>query len=144
CAPFSSFHGRDITPGGAAVKELAALLDGMVGYAAAHPERPGVELEWGADNLLSNPRYQAGAATNPDPELFAYAAGQVRHCLDATHRLGGHNYVLWGGREGYETLLNTDLRRELDQFARFLTMVVEHKHAIGFEGTILIEPKPFE
>ena len=86
----------------------------------------------------------AGAATNPDPEVFAYAAGQVAHCMDVTHRLGGHNYVLWGGREGYDTLLNTDMQRELDQLGRFLNLVVEHKHAIGFEGTILIEPKPFE
>ena len=105
---------------------------------------PACELLWGTANLFSNPRYQAGAATNPDPEVFAYAAAQVAHCLEATHRLGGHNYVLWGGREGYDTLLNTDLRRELDQLARFLSMVVEHKHRIGFTGTILIEPKPFE
>ena len=86
----------------------------------------------------------AGAATNPDPEVFAYAAGQVAHCMDVTHRLGGHNYVLWGGREGYDTLLHTDMQRELDQLGRFLNLVVEHKHRIGFEGTILIEPKPFE
>ena len=99
---------------------------------------------WGTANLFTNPRYQAGAATNPDPEVFAYAAAQVAHCLEATHRLGGHNYVLWGGREGYETLLNTDMRRELDQLGRFLAMVVEHKHRIGFNGAILIEPKPFE
>jgi len=86
----------------------------------------------------------AGAATNPDPAVFQYAAAQVARCLSATHRLGGANYVLWGGREGYETLLNTDMRRELDQLGRFLNMVVEHKHAIGFEGTLLIEPKPME
>ena len=120
------------------------MLDQMVDAAAEHQERTGVELLWGTANLFSNPRYQAGAATNPDPELFAYAAGQVAHCLEATHRLGGHNYVLWGGREGYETLLNTDMRRELDQLGRFFAMVVEHKHHIGFTGTILIEPKPFE
>jgi xylose isomerase len=116
----------------------------MVDVAAGHQAHTGVELLWGTANLFSNPRYQAGAATNPDPEVFSYAAAQVAHCLDATHRLGGHNYVLWGGREGYDTLLNTDLRRELDQLGRFLTMVVEHKHRIGFPGTILIEPKPFE
>ena len=86
----------------------------------------------------------AGAATNPDPDVFAYAAAQVKHCLEATHRLGGANYVLWGGREGYDTLLNTDLRRELEQLGRFLTLVVEHKHKIGFKGTLLIEPKPHE
>ena len=84
----------------------------------------------------------AGAATNPDPEVFAYAAAQVKNALELTHELGGDNYVLWGGREGYETLLNTDLKRELDQLGRFLRMVVEHKHKIGFKGTILIEPKP--
>jgi xylose isomerase len=142
--PFYCFHDRDIAPEGSSFKESAALLDEMVDLAAGHQERTGVGLLWGTANLFSNPRYQAGAATNPDPEVFAYAAAQVAHCLEATHRLGGHNYVLWGGREGYDTLLNTDLRQELDQLARFLSMVVEHKHRIGFEGTILIEPKPFE
>jgi xylose isomerase len=142
--PFYCFHDRDIAPEGSSFKESATLLDEMVDLAAEHQERTGVGLLWGTANLFSNPRYQAGAATNPDPEVFAYAAAQVAHCLEATHRLGGQNYVLWGGREGYDTLLNTDLRRELDQLGRFLTMVVEHKHAIGFTGTILIEPKPFE
>ncbi|MFO1466657.1 MAG: xylose isomerase [Steroidobacteraceae bacterium] len=104
----------------------------------------GVRLLWGTANLFSHPRYAAGAATNPDPEVFAWAASQVRWCLETTHRLGGENYVLWGGREGYDTLLNTDLRREMDQYGRFLSMVVEHKHRIGFKGAILIEPKPFE
>ena len=108
--PFYCFHDRDIAPEGASFKESAALLDEMVDVAAEHQQRTGVELLWGTANLFSNPRYQAGAATNPDPEVFAYAAAQVAHCLEATHRLGGHNYVLWGGREGYETLLNTDLR----------------------------------
>jgi xylose isomerase len=142
--PFYCFHDRDIAPEGSSFKESAANLDAMVDVAAEHQERTGVELLWGTANLFSNPRFQAGAATNPDPELFAYAAGQVCHCLEATHRLGGHNYVLWGGREGYETLLNTHLGRELDQLGRFLTLVVEHKHKIGFTGAILIEPKPFE
>ncbi len=104
----------------------------------------GRKLLWGTANLFSHPRYAAGAATSPDPEVFAWAALQVRDALDATHRLGGANYVLWGGREGYETLLNTNLRRELDNFGRFLALVVEHKHRIGFRGTILIEPKPHE
>ena len=142
--PFFCFHDRDIAPEGESAKESFARLDAMVDEAAAHMERTGVGLLWGTANLFTNPRYQAGAATNPDPEVFAYAAAQVAHCLEATHRLGGAHYVLWGGREGYETLLNTDLSRELDQLGRFLTMVVEHKHQIGFEGTILIEPKPFE
>ncbi len=142
--PFFCFHDRDIAPEGDSFKESAAALDVMVDEAAAHMERTGTGLLWGTANLFSHPRYQAGAATNPDPEVFAYAAAQVAHCLEATHRLGGANYLLWGGREGYETLLNTDMRRELDQLGRFLTMVVEHKHHIGFEGGIFLEPKPFE
>jgi xylose isomerase len=142
--PYYCFHDRDIAPEGGSFKESAKLLDEMVELAAEHQERTGVTPLWGTANLFTNPRYQAGAATNPDPEVFAYAAAQVAHCLEATHRLGGENYVLWGGREGYETLLNTDLRLELDQLGRFLTMVVEHKHRIGFTGAILIEPKPFE
>jgi xylose isomerase len=138
------FHDRDIAPEGESFKESCARFDAMVELAAEHQERTGLRPLWGTANLFWNPRYQAGAATNPDPEVFAYAAAQVAHCLDATQRLGGANYVLWGGREGYDTLLNTDMRRELDQLGRFLGMVVEHKHRIGFDGTILIEPKPFE
>ena len=142
--PFFSFHDVDISPEGATFAESAKNLDAMVDYAAEQMERTGVKLLWGTANMFSHPRFQAGAATNPDPELFAYAAAKVAHCMEATHRLGGANYVLWGGREGYETLLNTDMGRELDQLGRFLSMVVEHKHAIGFDGTVLIEPKPFE
>ncbi len=142
--PFWCFHDRDIAPEGTTPKETFAALDAMVDEAEGHMARTGTKLLWGTANLFSHPRYQAGAATNPDPEVFAFAAAQVAHCLEATHRLGGANYVLWGGREGYETLLNTDLSRELDQLGRFLAMVVEHKYAIGFPGTILIEPKPFE
>jgi xylose isomerase len=102
-----------------------------------------VRLLWGTASLFSNRRYMAGAATNPDPDVFAYAASQVRTALETTHRLGGQNYVLWGGREGCETLLNTDMRQELDQLGRFVR-VVEHKQKIGFRGPILIEPKPKE
>ncbi|HEX6422682.1 MAG TPA: xylose isomerase, partial [Acidimicrobiales bacterium] len=142
--PFYCFHDRDVAPEGGSFKESAARLDAMADLAAEHQQRTGVTPLWGTANLFSHPRYQAGAATNPDPEVFAQAAAQVAHCLEVTHRLGGQNYVLWGGREGYDTLLNTDLRRELDQLGRFLSMVVEHKHRIGFPGTILIEPKPFE
>ncbi len=142
--PYWCFHDRDIAPEGADFAESDANFAVMVDEAAAHMERTGTRLLWGTANLFSNRRFQAGAATNPDPELFAYAAAQVCQCLDATHRLGGENYVLWGGREGYETLLNTDLARELDQLGRFFHLVVEHKHAIGFEGKLLIEPKPFE
>ncbi|MEM9040491.1 MAG: xylose isomerase [Actinomycetota bacterium] len=142
--PFFSFHDVDISPEGATFAESAKNLDAMVDHAAGWMDRTGVKLLWGTANMFSHPRFQAGAATNPDPELFRYAAAKVAHCMEATHRLGGANYVLWGGREGYETLLNTDMGRELDQLGRFLSMVVEHKHAIGFDGTILIEPKPFE
>lgn len=143
-APFFCFHDSDVAPQGSDFSESCARLDEMAEEAAAHMERTGVRLLWGTANLFSHPRYQAGAATNPDPEVFARAAAQVAHCLEVTHRLGGENYVLWGGREGYDTLLNTDLRRELDQLARFLHLVVEHKHRIGFEGPLLIEPKPYE
>ncbi|HUF33832.1 MAG TPA: xylose isomerase [Acidimicrobiales bacterium] len=142
--PFFCFHDRDIAPAGATFRESCANLDAMVDEAAGHMERTGVGVLWGTANLFTHPRYAAGAATNPDPEVFAHAAAQVKHCLEATHRLGGANYVLWGGREGYETLLNTDLRREDAQLARFLHLVVDHKHRIGFEGLILVEPKPAE
>ena len=115
----------------------AANLEHMTSACGPTPrwnaERRAPLLLWGTANLFGHPRYAAGAATNPDPEVFACAAAQVRHALEATHRLGGANYVLWGGREGYETLLNTDLRRESEQLGRFLSLVVEHKHAIGFE-----------
>jgi xylose isomerase len=138
------FHDRDVAPEGSSFAEFTANLDALVDDAEARQEATGVKLLWGTANLFSHPRYQAGASTNPDPEVFAYAAAQVRHMLEITKRLGGTNYVLWGGREGYETLLNTDLRRELDQLGRFMSMVVEHKHKIGFAGTLLIEPKPQE
>jgi len=143
-APYFCFHDVDIAPAGSTFRESCDYLDEMVELAAGHMERTGTKLLWGTANLFSNPRYQAGASTNPDPEIFAYAAAQVGQCLEATHQLGGENYVLWGGREGYETLLNTDMAQELDQMARFLSMVVEHKNEIGFKGLLLLEPKPFE
>ena len=142
--PFFCFHDRDIAPAGDTFAESCARLDAMVDEALGHMERTGVRLLWGTANLFSHPRYAAGAATNPDPEVFAVAAAQVCHVLEATHRMGGANYVLWGGREGYDTLLNTDLVREEAQLARFLHLVVEHKHRIGFTGSILVEPKPAE
>ena len=123
--PFFCFHDRDIAPEGRTFAETRANLDAMLAQAEAHMARTGVKLLWGTANLFSHPRYAAGAATNPDPEVFAYAAAQVKAMLEATHRLGGANYVLWGGREGYETLLNTDLAREEAQLARFLSMVAE-------------------
>jgi xylose isomerase len=142
--PFFCFHDRDIAPEGQRFAETKANLEAMVEYAAQHMARTGVRLLWGTANLFSHPRYAAGAATNPDPAVFAYAAAQVKAALEATQRLGGANYVLWGGREGYETLLNTDLAQEETQLARFLSLVADHKHKIGFQGTLLIEPKPQE
>jgi xylose isomerase len=142
--PYYCFHDRDIAPEGRTFAQSNANLDALVDEAAAHQERTGVRLLWGTANLFGHPRYAAGAATNPDPGVFAYAAAQVKNMLEATQRLGGMNYVLWGGREGYETLLNTDLAREGKQLARFLHLVAEHKHKIGFKGTLLIEPKPME
>jgi xylose isomerase len=142
--PYYCFHDRDVAPDGDSFAEFRANLDALVDDALGYQERTGARLLWGTANLFSHPRYQAGAATNPDPEVFAYAAAQVKNMLEVTKRLGGTNYVLWGGREGYDTLLNTDLRREGDQLARFLHLVAEHKHKIGFEGTLLIEPKPME
>jgi xylose isomerase len=142
--PFWCFHDLDIAPPGDTYAETRRNLEEMVDYAEQQMERTGVRLLWGTTNAFGHPRFAAGAATNPDPEVFAYAAAQVKNAIDATHRLGGSNYVLWGGREGYETLLNTRMRQEADQFARFLHLVVEYKHQIGFEGTLLIEPKPQE
>jgi xylose isomerase len=142
--PYFCFHDRDVAPEGRTFAESRSNLEEMVGEIEGHMARTGVRLLWGTANLFSHPRYAAGAATNPDPEVFAYAAAQVKVMLETTHRLGGENYVLWGGREGYETLLNTDLAREGDQLARFLSLVAEHKHKIGFTGTLLLEPKPQE
>ena len=143
-APFFCFHDRDVAPEADSFAATCKNIDEIVELFESEMGRTGVQLLWGTANLFSHPRYAAGAATNPDPEVFAYAAAQVKHMLDVTHRLGGANYVLWGGREGYDTLLNTDLRRESDQLGRFLSMVAEYKHAIGFTGTLLIEPKPHE
>ncbi|HET9931967.1 MAG TPA: xylose isomerase [Polyangiaceae bacterium] len=143
-SPFFTFHDRDIAPEGATLRESHDNLDRIIEKAAAEMQRTNVKLLWGTANLFSNPRFMSGAATNPDPEVFAFAAAQVRKILDITNQLNGANYVLWGGREGYETLLNTDMKREADQLARFLSLVAEHKHKIGFKGLLLIEPKPKE
>ncbi len=143
-APFYCFHDRDVAPEGATPQESVNNLRAMVDVLGAKQEATGMKLLWGTANLFSHRRFMAGAATNPNPELFAMAALQVKEAMDATRKLGGANYVLWGGREGYETLLNTRMGHELDQMGRFLNMVVEYKHKIGFEGTILLEPKPRE
>jgi xylose isomerase len=143
-APFFCFHDIDaigeFRSAAEYTENLATVVDAMEAKIAA----TGTKLLWGTANLFGHPRYAAGAATAPDPDVFAWAAFQVRSMLEATHRLQGANYVLWGGREGYDTILNTDLAREMDQLGRFMAMVVEHKHKIGFAGTILIEPKPHE
>ncbi|HQY42567.1 MAG TPA: xylose isomerase [Paracoccaceae bacterium] len=142
--PFFCFHDADARPEGATFAESLHNLEAITDYFAQKMERSKTRLLWGTANLFSHRRFMSGAATNPDPEVFAYAAATVKSCIDATHRLGGQNYVLWGGREGYETLLNTDLSRESEQAGRFLQMVVDYKHKIGFKGAILIEPKPQE
>ncbi len=143
-APYFCFHDADVRPEGSDFAENTRNLNAMVDYFAAKMETSQTRLLWGTANLFSHRRFMSGASTNPDPEVFAWSAATVKTCLDATHRLGGENYVLWGGREGYETLLNTDLGREAEQMGRFLSMVVEYKHKIGFKGAILIEPKPQE
>ncbi len=143
-APYFCFHDRDVSPEAATPRETHRLFHHMVERLNEHMQRTGVKLLWGTANLFSHRRYMSGAATNPDPAVFAFAAAQVKEVLEATHQLGGENYVLWGGREGYETLLNTDMKQELAQLGRFMNLVVEHKHRIGFKGTILIEPKPRE
>ncbi len=143
-SPFFCFHDRDVAPEGDTLAESNGNLDRVVEHFQSKMDETGVKLLWGTANLFSHPRYAAGAATNPDPDVFAFAAAQVCHALECTHRLGGDNYVLWGGREGYDTLLNTDLKQEFSQLGKFLQLVVEHKHSIGFKGTILIEPKPHE
>ncbi|MBS0563588.1 MAG: xylose isomerase [Proteobacteria bacterium] len=142
--PFFCFHDADVRPEGATLAESLGNLDEITDLFGQKMEETGTRLLWGTANLFSHRRYMSGAATNPDPDVFAYAAATVKGCMDATHRLGGQNYVLWGGREGYETLLNTDLTREADHAGRFLRMVVDYKHKIGFKGAILVEPKPQE
>jgi|TARA_R110000868_G_scaffold895_5_gene6815 xylose isomerase len=142
--PFFCFHDADIAPEGATLAESNRNVRAIGEIFARKMETSRTRLLWGTANLFSNRRYMSGAATNPDPEVFAYAAGQVKNVLELTHELGGANYVLWGGREGYETLLNTKIGQEQDQMGRFLHMVIEHAHKIGFKGQILIEPKPQE
>ncbi len=142
--PFYCFHDRDIAPEGNNYKETKKNLDEIVSLMEKKIKETGVKLLWGTANAFSHKRYMAGASTNPDPEIFAFVAAQVKNCMDITHRLDGKNYVLWGGREGYETLLNTNMKIEMDNLSRFLELVVEYKHKIGFKGQILLEPKPHE
>ena len=143
-APFFCFHDADVRPEGATLAESRDRLARVCDRFESRMAETGVGLLWGTTNLFSHRRFMAGAATNPDPDVFAYAAALVLDALEATNRLGGQNFVMWGGREGYETLLNTDLAREDEQMGRFVHMVVEHKHKLGFKGPILLEPKPQE
>ncbi|KQN54342.1 xylose isomerase [Erwinia sp. E602] len=142
--PYYCFHDIDVAPEGDSLRTYLSNAAEITDVLLEKQEQSGVKLLWGTANCFTHPRYGAGAATNPDPEVFAWAASQVTSAMHATHKLGGENYVLWGGREGYETLLNTDLRQEREQIGRFMQMVVEHKHKIGFQGLLLIEPKPQE
>jgi len=135
------FHDRDIAPEGETFAESVKNLQEIASTAKELQQTTGVKLLWGTANLFSNPIYSQGAATNPNAHIFALAAAQVKNAIDITHELGGENYVFWGGREGYESLLNTDLKREQEQLARFLHMAVDYKKSIGFTGQFLIEPK---
>ena len=142
--PFFCFHDRDISPEGQTYTETQKNFFHIIDLMEKKMQNTGMKLLWGTANAFSHKRYMSGASTNPDPEIFAYKAAQVKDCMDATMRLGGENYVLWGGREGYETILNTNIGLEMDNLKRFLQLVVDYKHKIGFKGQILIEPKPHE
>lgn len=142
--PYFCWHDADIRPEQGNFADNLRTLEEITDYIGEKMQAVGTRLLWGTANMFSHRRWMSGASTNPDPDVFAFAAATVKSCMDATHKLGGENYVLWGGREGYETLLNTDLETELDHMGRFLNMVVEYKHKIGFKGAILVEPKPQE
>lgn len=141
---FYCFHDRDVAPEGKTLAESNALLEAMVPVLLEQQQRTGIRLLWGTANLFSHPRYLHGAATSCNAEVFAYAAGQVKKAIEVTQALGGQGYVFWGGREGYQTHYNTDLKRELDHLGRFLHMAVDYARSIDFQGQFLIEPKPKE
>lgn len=143
-APYFCFHDRDIAPEGKTIAESYQNLDLIVDLIEERMEETGIKLLWGTANMFSHPRFVNGTATSPNADVFAFAASQVKKAMELTKRLGGENYVFWGGREGYETLLNTDMALEQDNLARFLEMAVDYKEKIGFEGQLLIEPKPKE
>ncbi|MSQ90169.1 MAG: xylose isomerase [Phycisphaerales bacterium] len=138
------FHDRDLAPEGETIAQSEKNLDALAAHAIELQRATGKRLLWGTANLFSHPRYMHGAATSPAVDAFLHGAAQVRKALEVTHMLGGEGYVLWGGREGYDTLLNTDLAREREQLARFLHMAADHAQSIGFRGVLLIEPKPHE
>jgi xylose isomerase len=141
---FYCFHDRDVAPEGKNLAETNKILDQVADLLEAEQKRTGIQLLWGTANLFSHPRFVHGASTSPNADVFAYSAAQVKKAMEVTHRLGGLNYVFWGGREGYGSLLNTNLKRELDHLARFFELAVDYKRKIGFTGTFLIEPKPKE
>lgn len=143
-APFYAFHDRDVAPEGETLKATNANLDKIADSLLAHQKATGVKLLWGTANMFSNPRFMHGAGTSCNADVFAYAAAQVKKAMEVTHRLGGENYVFWGGREGYQCLYNTDMKRELDHLAKLLHMAVDYAKKIGFKGQFLIEPKPKE
>jgi xylose isomerase len=143
-APYWCFHDRDIAPECDDLAETNAKLDEMIDHAERLQGTTGVRLLWGTACLFTHPRYMGGAGTSPSVDVFAHAAAQVKKAIEVTHRLGGAGYVFWGGREGYDTLLNTDMRREGEHLARLLHLAVEHKQALGFGGQFYIEPKPCE
>lgn len=143
-APFYCFHDRDIAPEGNTVAESEKNLQTIVALAKERQQATGVKLLWGTANLFSHPRYMNGASTNPDFRVLTHAAAQVKAAIDATVLLGGDGYVFWGGREGYISLLNTDMKRELENLGRFLTMARDYGRKVGFKGTFYIEPKPME
>jgi xylose isomerase len=143
-APFYAFHDRDVAPEAATLAETNQILDQVVEVLQQEQQRTGIKLLWGTANLFSNPRYVHGAATSPHSEAFAFAAAQVKKALEVTHALGGAGYVFWGGREGYQNLWNTDLKRELDHLATFMHMAVDYAKQIGFTGQFYFEPKPKE
>jgi len=143
-APFYCFHDRDVAPEGESLAESNKNLDAVVRTLKEEQARTGIKLLWGTANLFSNPRYMHGAATSCNADAFAYAAAQVKKAIEVTKELGGENYVFWGGREGYQNLWNTDMKREVDHLARFMHMAVDHAKSIGFTGQFLFEPKPKE
>ena len=142
--PFYAFHDRDVAPEGATLRETNKNLDAVVKVLKEEQKRTGIGLLWGTANLFSNPRFVHGASTSCNADVFAFAAAQVKKAMEVTHALGGAGYVFWGGREGYTSLLNTDMKRELDHLAKFLHLAVDYKKALGFKGQFYIEPKPKE
>src|SRR5689334_18169021 len=143
-APFYAFHDRDVAPEGTTLAQSNKNLDAVVKVLKEEQQRTGIKLLWGTANLFSNPRYMHGAATSCNADAFAYAAAQVKKCLEVTKELGGVNYVFWGGREGYQNLWNTNMKREVDHLARFMHMAVDYAKEIGFTGQFYFEPKPKE